>query len=350
MENISALEAKYEAQKIAFGPIAFQAVNSLIKLGVLDLIHQSREGISDEDISKKTGISIYGIKVLLDLARFMKVVLLENNKNKISKIGYFLIKDKLTKVNFNFVNDVCYKGAFYLEDSIREEKPIGLHKAFGQWDTVYEALSELPENIRKSWFDFDHYYSDTSFNSALKIVFKNNPKKIMDIGGNTGKWSLKCTSHNNDVEMTIVDLPGQISTAKKNILDKTGVDRISFYPQNLLSDEISLPGEHDIIWMSQFLDCFSEKEIIKILKAVKTAMSANTKVMIMETFVDRQKYPAAEFSLHNTSLYFTCIANGNSRMYPLSSFSKLIEKAGLVISQTHDEVGVSHTILECCLP
>ncbi len=350
MENISVLEAKYEAQKIAFGPIAFQAVNSLIKIGVLDLIHQSRKGISDEDISKKTGISIYGIKVLLDLARFMKVVLLENNKNKISKIGYFLIKDKLTTINFNFVNDVCYEGAFYLEDSIREEKPIGLHKAFGQWDTIYEALSELPENIRKSWFDFDHYYSDTSFDSALKIVFKNNPKKIMDIGGNTGKWSLKCTSHNNDVEMTIVDLPGQISTAKKNILNKTGADRISFYPQNLLSDEISLPGEHDIIWMSQFLDCFSEKEIIKILKAVKTAMSANTKVMIMETFVDCQKYPAAEFSLHNTSLYFTFIANGNSRMYPLSSFSKLIEKAGLVISKTHDEVGVSHTILECSLP
>ncbi len=349
MENISVLEAKYEAQKIAFGPIVFQAVNSLKKLGVLDLIHQSREGISDEEISKKTGVSIYGIKVLLDLARFMKVVLLENGKNKIGKIGYFLIRDELTTVNFNFVNDVCYEGAFYLEDSIREEKPVGLHKAFGQWDTVYEALSELPENIRKSWFDFDHYYSDTSFDSALKIVFKNSPKKIMDIGGNTGKWSLKCTSHSNDVEMTIVDLPGRIATAKKNILNKTGADRISFYPQNLLSNEISLPKDHDIIWMSQFLDCFSEEEIIKILKAVKTAMSENTKVMIMETFVDRQKYPAAEFSLHNTSLYFTCIANGNSRMYPLSSFSKLIEKAGLVISETYDGVGVSHTILECSL-
>ena len=52
METISALEAKYEAQKIAFGPIVFQAVEALKKLGILELIHKSRKGISDEEISE----------------------------------------------------------------------------------------------------------------------------------------------------------------------------------------------------------------------------------------------------------------------------------------------------------
>ena len=75
--------------------------------------------------------------------------------------------------------------------------------------------------------------------------------------------------------------------------------------------------------------------------------SLNTKVMIMETFVDRQEYPASEFSLHATSLYFTCMANGNSRMYPFESFEKLITEAGLKVTAIHDNIGVSHTILEC---
>lgn len=349
MESITALEAKYEAQKIAFGPIVFQAVEALKKLGILLLIHESRHGISDEEIAEQTGISIYGVKVLLDLARFMKVVIMIEGKNKIGKIGYFLLKDKLTEVNFNFVQDVCYEGAFYLKDSIEKEKPVGLHKRFGLWDTIYEGLSELPENIRKSWFEFDHYYSDTSFGQALDIVFKNNPTKIMDIGGNTGKWSLKCVSHSEEVQMTIVDLPGQIGTATKNIEGKKGVERISFHPQNLLAEEISLPPNNEIIWMSQFLDCFSKEEIIKILKAAKTAMGTNSKIMIMETFVDRQEYPAAEFSLHTTSLYFTCMANGNSRMYAYESFEKLIEAAGLKVTAIHDNIGVSHTILECSM-
>ncbi len=212
--DISALDAKYEAQKIAFAPVVFQAVRAALNLGILEEISKKRTGIDNEGIAENTGISIYGIEVLLELLENVNVVESENGQYKITKIGFFLLGDTLTKVNFNFTNDVCYQGLHDLDLSIKNGKPEGL-KVFGEWDTVYEALSQLPKDVQKSWFDFDHYYSDTSFAEALPIVFSNNPKMIYDVGGNTGKFTTQCIEYTDDVNVTMVDLPGQLGMAKR---------------------------------------------------------------------------------------------------------------------------------------
>src|SRR5690606_8954963 len=123
-----------------------------------------------------------------------------------SKTGYFILTDKLTQVNMNFVADVCYESMSCLEDSIVKEKPMGL-ESFGQWTTIYEGLSQLPEKAQKSWFEFDHFYSDIAFPLILPQVFSSNPRHIVDVGGNTGKWARCCLEYDDQVRITIVDLP-----------------------------------------------------------------------------------------------------------------------------------------------
>lgn len=99
--------------------------------------------------------------------------------------------------------------------------------------------------------------------------------------------------------------------------------------------------------MSQFLDCFSEAEIEAILLKIKETAKPDAKVYIMETFIDNQRFPAAEFSLIATSLYFTVMANGNSKMYSSSVFKYIIDKAGFECVGEHNLHADSfHTILE----
>ncbi len=87
----------------------------------------------------------------------------------------------------DFIHDVNYKGLFELDKSIQNGVPAGL-KEFGEWQTIYEGLSQLPEHVQKSWFSFDHFFSDDAFPLVLKHVYKNGTKKLLDVGGNTGKW------------------------------------------------------------------------------------------------------------------------------------------------------------------
>lgn len=347
-KTIKAIDAMQEAQKIAFAPFLFQATVSLRKLGILDLIFDRRVtgGINTEDISNELSISAYGISVLLEIAESADIVIKNSqNKYELTKIGYFLNYNKTTEVNINFTNDVCYKGLFHLNDSIKNGKPEGL-KELGDWKTIYEGLSQLNPEVQKSWFDFDHHYSDYAFSEALKIVFANNPKVIFDIGGNTGKFAINCCNFNEDVTVKIVDLPGQLKKALKNAKNRGFEGRILGMEMDWLTDNQQIPIGADAIWMSQFLDCFSKEEILKILSTCVASMNYQTELFIMETFTDRQKFKNAKFSLNATSLYFTVLANGNSKMYLADELIELVQEAGLSIKKEL-EIGEYHTILVC---
>lgn len=346
-ERYSAFEALSEAQKIAFAPFAFQTAWSLKELGILDALDQAgKEGATVELLAQQTRVSIYGVRVLLDMALSIGIAQRKQDNYILGKLGEMLLHDEMTRINMEFTQHVCYQGMFHLCDAVKSGKPSGL-KELGDWPTIYPGLNFLPPKAKKAWHKFDHYYSDKAFPIVLPIVFRKQPKLIFDIGGNTGKWSLQCASYDENVQVTILDLPQQLEVATKNAADAGFDNRISGLPIDLLDPDSSIPGEADIYWMSQFLDCFSEDEIVSILKRIRKAMKPDAKVYIMELFWDRQKFEAASYSLNAISLYFTCLANGNSRFYESKTFLKLIEQSGFIVTEQFNEIGLDHTLLVC---
>ena len=203
--------------------------------------------------------------------------------------------------------------------------------------------------MQKSWFGFDHFYSDTSFPEALKIIFDDHHvRTLYDVGGNTGKWALQCVGYSKEAVVTILDLPQQIAMMQENVKGKEGAERIHGYGIDLLDPNASFPQQADgpdAIWMSQFLDCFSMDEIVSILQRAKAAMAPHTRLYIMETLWDRQRFETAAFCLTMTSLYFTAMANGNSKMYHTEDMQSCIQQAGLSVETIHDHLGLGHSIL-----
>ena len=76
-------------------------------------------------------------------------------------------------------------------------------------------------------------------------------------------------------------------------------------------------------------------------------MTSDTRLYIMETLWDRQRYEPAAFCLTMTSLYFTALANGNSKMYHSEDMIRLVNTAGLRVEEIHDGLGQGHSILVC---
>lgn len=345
-DTLTALEAITEAQRISFAPMLFQTALCLTRFGILEYLDScGKQGARLSDIARSVNKSEYAVSVLLDMGLSGRIVTCQAGIYVLAKVGYFLLHDKMTRVNMDFTQDVCYQGLFDLDNSLLESKPAGL-KVFGDWPTIYPALSLLPEQAQNSWFAFDHFYSDAAFKTVLPLVFEHKPQRIYDVGGNTGKWAIRCCDYNPDVQLTILDLPEQIELARENIAQHGRSDRIDFHPVNMLSDA-ELPKDADIWWMSQFLDCFSPEQITSMLNRVVKAMKPGAKLCIMELFWDAQRFEAAAFSLNAISLYFTVMANGNSRFYSAENFRKYVEMAGLKIDQQIDNIGLGHSLLVC---
>jgi hypothetical protein len=343
----SAFEAKETAQWIAFGPVIFQAARVLRNSGILTEIENSgSKGLTIAEITEKVKLPLYGVRVLLESGLSMGLVLVNDHRYTLAKTGYFILHDPLTITNMNFIHDVNYKGLFDLDKSIETGKPVGL-KEFGEWTTIYEGLSQLPEQVQKSWFSFDHFFSDDAFPLVLPKVYKNGIKKLLDVGGNTGKWAIASSNFSPDIQVTIMDLPGQLNVARKKIADLGLSDRISFHPVNMLDETVKFPAGYDAVWMSQFLDCFSEAEIVSILRRCHDAISDDGYVFILEPFWDKQRFEIAAFCLHQTSLYFTALANGTSQMYSAETFLACVHEAGFDIAEEVDNIGLSQTLLKC---
>ncbi|HRP33538.1 MAG TPA: class I SAM-dependent methyltransferase [Agriterribacter sp.] len=343
----TALEAKDLAQFIAFGPVVFQVARVLRDKGILTVIEESgSEGVTLEAIRNRVELSHYGVRVLLESALGIGLVVENEGKYTLTRTGYFILHDPLTKVNMDFVHDVCYKGLFALDESIETGKPEGL-KTFGSWPTIYEGLSQLPAHVQKSWFAFDHFFSDNAFPAVISHVYKDGIKNVLDIGGNTGKWAIASVNHAPDIHITIMDLPGQLNMAKSKMAELGLTDRVSFYPCNILDESQPFPKGFDAIWMSQFLDCFSEAEIVSILKRCAAAINDDGYILILEAFWDTQRFETAAFCLQQTSIYFTALANGNSQMYDSRVFKKCISDAGFEIAEQTDGIGLSHSLLKC---
>jgi hypothetical protein len=340
-------EARFEAQKLVFGPLLFQATRVLRELGILRALRAARGSLSLEEITATAKVSRYGALVLLEAGLAAGVVCREGERYVLTKVGACILTDEITGVNLDVVQHCCFQASFYLEDSIREAKPVGLHEVFGDWETIYPALTELPPAARDSWFKWDHYFSDAAFPDALPLVFELAPSKLLDIGGNTGEFAIACAAYSPDVQVTILDHPGQLEVASRNIAARGFTDRISVEPIDLLDHGKPYPRGYDAIWMSQFLVCFSEEDVVQLLRRAAAAMEPQSRLYILDTFWDRQQAPASAYALQAISLYFTFLANGVSRMYKAADIIAMLHAAGLEVERESGILGICSALLVC---
>ncbi len=343
--DLTAIQAKMEAQKIAFSAMTFEAAVCMLRLGILKAVSDAgKAGISSGQLAEQLNISEYGVRVLLDMGLAMNLVWKNEDCYTLDKVGHFLLEDDMSQINVNFAQDVCYDAMSHLMASIKNGAPEGL-KVFGDWPTIYRGLPYLPEPAKTSWFAFNDFYSKSAFPQALPIVFADRPARLLDVGGHLGAWAFKCIEYDPHVHVTIADLPEQAESAREIIDQQNAQDRIDTFECDLLDLQMEFPHDVDAIWMSQLLDCFSEDQIAEILRRAVSSMSADDSLFVLELFWNCQEYDVAAYSISATSLYFTCLANGVSRMYHSQDIITIAEAAGLVVSAQHDGLGLGHSLL-----
>ena len=91
---LTALEAIEYAQWIAFAPMVFQAARVLKSKNILQCISKSEpKGVSLEEIVDYTGLSVYGVRVLLESGLGIGLVELKEGNYFLTKTGFFLETD-----------------------------------------------------------------------------------------------------------------------------------------------------------------------------------------------------------------------------------------------------------------
>lgn len=326
-------------------PFAFQAARSARELGLLAaLLQAGGGGTSATDLERALKLPATSVSVLLDACLAIDLVA-ESTPGRwtLTTIGEAWLLDRGVIIDADFAHDVCWPGMADLAASLRTAKPVGLAR-FGPWATIYEGLAALPESIRKPWFAYDHGHSDTAFPTCIEHLRKAAPKRLLDVGGNTGRFATVLLRSVPDVSVTILDHPGQIAEAERNLAAAGFAARARTVAIDLLDHARPFPTGQDAVWMSQFLDCFGPADVVALMRRGRAALAPGGTLWVLEVCPDRQTEPAAAASLRLSSLYFTAIANGVSRFYRASDLLVLAEAAGLRSVEVVDGIGSAHSL------
>lgn len=340
-ERFDTERSQWLAHLLSLSPMAFQALLVARRRGLLSALDAAGSaGLDAAEMGAALGLGDYATGVVREALLVCGVTMraAAGDRDRLSKVGWFMVRDEAVGVNMDFSADVCYRASAHLEASLAEGRPAGLGE-LGSWPTVYEGLMELPEPARSSWFGFDHFYSDGAFEAALDVLLSaGEPSWLLDVGGNTGRFARRVLARTASTRVTLCDLPQQTARLET-------CARLDACPVDVLSPDGRLPQGADMVWMSQFLDCFSANDVVDILRKCVASLAAGGSIAVLETFWDNQRYATGALDLGLTSLYFTAVANGRSKMYGRSEFQRLIERAGLGVRGEWGLFGRGHTLL-----
>lgn len=346
----SAADARAKALRLSFAPFLFQAVCALRDFGVLKYAWERREsGVTRAEVAKAASVSEYAATVLLEAGLAAEVFELSGETFTLTRTGYFLMSDEMTRVNLEFTRDVCYRALEHLPASLQQGRPVGLQElgeGFLGSDSLYADFGALSPRATESWLAFDHYYSSVAFDAALDRLFSEPITCLLDIGANTGKFAHACLARDADVRVVLLDHPRQLELARRRLSDAKLLGRAEFFPCDLLSDT-PLPRGVDVAWLSQVVDCLGEDEVVSLLARVRESLNPSGRIFVLEPCWDLQPQRAGTEALTLLSLYFACAANGKSRMYDSATLTRLCEAAGLEVRRRHDGLGIGHSLFEC---
>ncbi len=344
-DRMDAGEALNRAHFLAFAPFAFEAARILRDSGTLALLDDSGDnGATTEAVEMATGFSPNAAQVLLEAGLGTGLVACDGARFYLTMAGQYFLQHAAVRANTDFMRDVCLPGIGGLSDSLRADRPCGLER-FGGWKNIFEALPHLPPAARNSWYAFNNHHSDGAFRDALPLVLAAAPKRILDLGGSTGRFALAALDRDAALHVGIAELQPDDTQLEPGVPAAIREGRITLHHLDVLAEDAGLPEGYDAIWMSQFLPCFSEEQIAAILSKCRVALPEDGSIWLLETFWDRQRHEAAAAALQLTSLYFVNVATGVSRMYRSDELLKMIGSAGFTVASEKDGLGRGHTLM-----
>jgi cyclopropane fatty-acyl-phospholipid synthase-like methyltransferase len=109
-------------------------------------------------------------------------------------------------------------------------------------------------------------------------------KKICDIGGGPGTYSVLAAKANPDIQCTVFDLPGVVAVADELIAQSCVANRVQTQPGNYRSDPF--PAGQDVIFFFGMLHQESPESIRQLFSKAYNALNPGGQVYILDMMTD----------------------------------------------------------------
>lgn len=207
----------------------------------------------------------------------------------------------LRKANDKFFNTpisnqyLVHGKPFYMGDSIHH-----MHNMWDNWSKLAKAIKTgKPVAFKGAKKRFDpgrtrdfiaamHNYARTMAPEVVKQLDLRACRKLLDLGGGPGTYSIEFVRRNPRLNAIVFDLKDVIRLAKRYIKNAGMQDRISTIAGDCLKEDYGA-DLYDVAFVSNLLHIYDPEVNFEILKKCWKSLADNGRVIIHEFVLNRAK-------------------------------------------------------------
>jgi ubiquinone/menaquinone biosynthesis C-methylase UbiE len=218
------------------------------------------------------------------------------NTIKVNKRAVEILLDALVSLGFLKKSKYKYRNTPFASKFLVKGKPYYQGDIIRHYNTLWDNWSGLDivlkrgKPYRKSdnheaFIHGMHNIAVLKANKIIKYIPLKGVKKVLDLGGGPGTYSMVFAKKHCDV--TLFDFPETLKIAKHLISKEGFKDKIKFMAGDFLVDPIG--KDYDLIFISQVLHAYNPSDCTLILRKVFDALNPQGIVVIHEFYLDKTR-------------------------------------------------------------
>jgi len=187
---------------------------------------------------------------------------------------------------------------FFVQGSKDNHRNGLLHNAniWHRWSTLTEAVrkggsipidrARTPEWTKDFIASMQHHAKDRA-PLVVNALGTANVRRILDLGGGSGIYSIAFAQANPEVKCEILDLP-EVVPLTTEYVSRAGVQsQVSIRAGNMLADDLG--SGYDLIMLNAICHMFSEEQNRHIFRRARTALAPNGRLVVQDFILNPDK-------------------------------------------------------------
>ena len=294
-----------------------RSVSVALKLGVFDALAEGPKDASE--LAHSINTDERGTRLLLEFLATTGYVKRKDNRYANSPMTVKWLEHGSSTsfasgVDF-FQNIVFPFWDMHLEESILTGKPS---------TTLYEWLNGQPGGWKtaQDWFAATARFASSEILS--KIALPHGAKRLLDIGGGHGLYSIEFCHRYPGLTATVLDRPEPLASARKNIADEKLGDRVAVREGDYTKDDLGTGN--DVALLFNIIHAHSPDQNLQLLRRVANALNPQGLIVIQEQIASAASSPAGRATVQFLGLTFLAALGGQT--YEFDQVANWLTTAG----------------------
>ncbi len=300
-----------ELQRYGFSFAPGQIIAAAIQLEIFPLIEQAK---TPEEVARERGMSIKGVRRLLDALRALGILIETEGSYKIEPQlrELFLPESPLYMGSYFLHLQALHKLWSHLPQSVISGRPVERKRD-----------PKFPVNIAKGLFPLN-WFQALMLGKQKELPERGN---VLDVAGGSGVWSSGILIHRPELKGTLLDLPPVVEEAAKPTLKRIGLlSRYTFIPGDMF--ETPWGEGYACVILGHICHALGEDGIVVLIEKARKALAPQGILIIIDFFPTPEGTFSSIFALnmllateqggvHDQETYERCLRKGGFSLQKL---------------------------------